>query len=94
MMICWELPLHPYSQTLMPLPKCQILNIPLVTELTQAVSHITVLIRKIGTKVLDLADKVLCLTQAKNAGAGVVDHIYFPDFTVFLWYFLGTLSVT
>ena len=29
----------------------------------------------------------------QDKGKGVMDCMYFPDFTVFLWYLLGSLSV-
>ena len=42
-------------------------HIPMATELAQAISHITLLIREIGTKVSNLADEVTQLAQLKGA---------------------------
>ena len=42
-------------------------HIPTATELAQAIGHITLLIREIGTKVSNLADEVTRLAQLKGA---------------------------
>ena len=44
-------------------------HIPTATELAQAIGHITLLIREISTKVLNMADEVTRLAQAKGAPA-------------------------